>query len=186
MEMLARRTFTREEILARVARFKNLKGYDGGLPDSHMPGCERTLYNVIGFQPPAGAGGGVTSPVGDQAAQLAAIKISEGFNLGYCRAKPGHGPMMHNHDTNETFIPMTGVWRCSWENEKGEVESVDLNPLDVISFPPGAIRRFENVKGAESGEDAILMFVIGGNGPKAEFTDKAMNELAELGVWPRK
>ena len=60
MEMLARRTFTREEILARVARFKNLKGYDGGLPDSHMPGCERMLYNVIGFQPPAGAGGGVT------------------------------------------------------------------------------------------------------------------------------
>jgi hypothetical protein len=57
----------------------------------------------------------------------------------------GQGPMMHNHDTNETFTPMTGVWHCSWENEKGEVESVDLNPLDVISFPPGAIRRFENI-----------------------------------------
>jgi hypothetical protein len=39
----------------------------------------------------------LTSPVGDQAAALAAIKISEGFNLGYCRAKPGRGPMMHNH-----------------------------------------------------------------------------------------
>ena len=62
---------------------------------------------------------------------------------------------MHNHDTNETFIPMTGIWRCSWENEKGEVESIDLNPLDVISFPPGAIRRFENVTPGPSGEDAI-------------------------------
>ena len=30
------------------------------------------------------------------------------------------------------------------------------------------------------------MFVIGGDGPKAEFTDKAMKELADLGVWPRK
>jgi hypothetical protein len=110
----------------------------------------------------------------------------EGFNLGYCRAKPGKGPMMHNHDTDETFIPMTGVWRCSWENEKGEVESVDLNPPDVNSFPPGAIRLFENVQPAESGEDAILMFVIGGNAPKTEFTDKAMKELKELGVWPRK
>ena len=88
----------------------------------------------------------MTSPVGDDASRLAAIPISEGFNLGYCRAKPGKGPMMHNHDTNETFIPMTGVWRCSWENEAGKVEFVDLNPLDVISFPPGAIRRFENVK----------------------------------------
>jgi hypothetical protein len=28
---------------------------------------------------------------------LSAIPISEGFNLGYCRAKPGKGPMMHNH-----------------------------------------------------------------------------------------
>jgi hypothetical protein len=30
------------------------------------------------------------------------------------------------------------------------------------------------------------MFVIGGNAPKTEFTDKAMKELKELGVWPRK
>ena len=43
METLPRTTFTREEILARVARFKDLNGYDGGLPDSHMPGCERIL-----------------------------------------------------------------------------------------------------------------------------------------------
>src|SRR6516164_1949117 len=93
--------------------------------------------------------------------------------------------MMHNPETTETFIPMTGTWRCSWENEKGQVESIDLNPLDVISFPPGAIRRFENIQPAESGEDAVLMFVIGGNAPKAEFTDKAVKELKELGVWPQ-
>jgi hypothetical protein len=56
--------------------------------------------------------------------------ISEGFNLGFCRAKPGNGPVMHNHDTNEMFIPMTGTWRCSWENESGEVEFVDVGPYD--------------------------------------------------------
>jgi hypothetical protein len=97
METLPRITLSRAEMMKRVARFKDLKGSDGGLPDSKMPGCERTLYNVIGFQPPRGEGGAVTSPVGDDAARLAAIKISEGFNLGYCRAKPGHGPMMHKH-----------------------------------------------------------------------------------------
>ena len=96
METLPRIALSRTEMMMRVARFKDLKGFDGGLPDSKMPGCERTLYNVIGFQPPKGKGGAVTSPVGDDAARLAAIKISEGFNLGYCRAKPGHGPMMHN------------------------------------------------------------------------------------------
>jgi hypothetical protein len=168
-----------------VARFGALKGSDGGLPDSKAPQCERTLYNVIGFQPPQDASGAVTSPVGDDASRLSAIPISEGFNLGYCRARPGKGPMMHNHDTNETFIPMTGIWCCSWENETGEVESVDLGPLDVISFPPGAIRRFENVTPGPAGEEAILMFVIGGDGPKAEFTDAAMAELADAGVWPR-
>jgi quercetin dioxygenase-like cupin family protein len=120
----------------------------------------------------------VTSPVGGDAARAAAIPISEGFNLGYCKAKPGHGPMMHNHDTNETFIPMTGKWRCSWENEMGKVEHVDLDPLDVISFPAGAIRRLENVTSGDRDQENILMFVIGGNGPRAEFTDQAMQELA--------
>jgi hypothetical protein len=28
--------------------------------------------------------------------------------------------------------------------------------------------------------------VIGGNGPKAEFTDRSMAELAQAGVWPPK
>src|SRR5215475_2048680 len=184
METLPRVTLSRAEMMKRVARFRDLKGSDGGLPDSKMPGCIRTLYNVIGFQPPEGEAGAVTSPVGADASRLAAIKISEGFNLGYCRAKPGNGPMMHNHDTNETFIPMTGRWRASWENEKGEVEAVDLGPLDVVSFPPGVARRFENITPGDPNEEAILMFVIGGNGPKAEFTDESMTQLDRAGVWP--
>lgn len=185
MERLPRRGLPRTEMMKRVAFFRELKGSDGGLPDSKMQGCIRTLYNVIGFQPPKDEGGAVTSPVGDAAARMAAIKVSEGFNLGYCRAKPGNGPMMHNHDTNETFIPMTGTWRCSWENENGEVDFVDVGPLDVVSFPPGCARRFENITKGDPNEEAILMFVIGGNGPKAEFTDKSMDELVAAGTWAR-
>src|SRR6187431_468187 len=177
MEKLPRKYLSRDEMMKRVARFKDLNGFDGGLPDSKMPGSIRTLFNVIGFQPPEGHGENATSPVGDDAAKLAAIKISEGFNLGYCKAKPGNGPMMHNHDTNETFIPMTGTWRCSWENEKGEVDFVDAGPMDVVSFPPGCARRFENITKGDPNEDAILMFVIGGDGPRAEFTDESMKEL---------
>ena len=185
MEQLPRLYLSRDEMMKRVARFKDLVGFDGGLPDSKMPGCERTLFNVIGFQPPKGIGeGGVTSPVGADAARLAAIKISEGFNLGYCKAKPGHGPEMHNHDTNETFIAMTGTWRASWEDEKGKVDHVDLGPLDVVSFPPGMIRRFENITKGDPNEEAVLMFVIGGDGPRAEFTDDAMERLEKAGAWP--
>ena len=158
-ETLPRRGISRKAMLKRVARFRKLRGSDGGLPDSRMPGCERILYNVIGFQPPRTERGGKQSPVGLKAARMAAIKISEGFNLGYCRARPGKGPMLHNHDTNETFIAMTGIWRAIWENERGKLEHVDLKPLDLISFPPGAIRRFMNVTRGPKNKYSTLMFM---------------------------
>ena len=185
METLPRFGISRSDMMKRVARFKDLRGSDGGLPDSKAPQCERTLYNVIGFQPPKDSGGAVTSPVGDDASRLSAIPISEGFNLGYCRARPGKGPMMHNHDTNETFISMTGTWRASWEDENGKVDYVDLEPLDVVSFPPGMIRRFENVTKGDPNEEAILMFVIGGDAPQAEFSDDAIARIEKAGAWQR-
>ena len=185
-ETLPRIRVSRKNMMKRVARFNRLKGFDGGLPDSQMPGCERILYNVIGFQPPATEQDGKQSPVGEKAARMAAIKISEGFNLGYCRALPGKGPMLHNHDTNETFISMTGTWRASWENEKGRIEHVDLQPLDVISFPPGVSRRFMNVTRGPKNKYSVLMFVIGGDAPSAEFTAESMDELERKGVWPPK
>ncbi|MEM7466278.1 MAG: cupin domain-containing protein [Pseudomonadota bacterium] len=181
-EQIPRKYFTKEQMLQRVARFSDIEGSDGGLPDSYHPTAIRTLFNVIGFQPPEGENDGVVSPVGEKAARMAAIKISEGFNLGYCKALPGKGPMMHNHDTNETFIGISGKWRASWENEDGSVEHIDLDPLDVISFPPGAIRRFENVTDGPVDEESILMFVIAGDGPAAEFSREAMAELKEAGL----
>lgn len=181
-EQIPRRYFTRREMAKRVARFSSLKGSDGGLPDSHHPSAERILYNVIGFQPPAQEEGALTSPVGEKAARMAAIKISEGFNLGFCRALPGKGPMMHNHDTNETFICITGKWRASWEQPDGSVDYFDLDPLDVISFPPGCIRRFENVTKGPRNRYSTLMFVISGDGPQAEFSREAMAELLASGL----
>jgi mannose-6-phosphate isomerase-like protein (cupin superfamily) len=177
------RVWTRDEMMKRVARFKDLKGSDGGLPDSDVPECRRILYNVIGFQPPANPqNDATTSPVGQDASAMAAIPIAEGFNLGYCRAKPGKGPLMHNHDTNETFIAMSGRWRCEW-NEGAAMEHVDLEPLDVISLPVGVARRFMNVTYEEPDREHILMFVIGGNEPQAEFTPAAMQRCDD---WQRK
>ncbi len=167
------RNWSREEMLKRVARFSKLKGSDGGLPDSPLPECRRKLYAVIGFQPPMSDNPATTSPVGQDASAMPAIAIAEGFNLGYCKAKPGKGPLMHNHDTNETFIAMTGRWRCEW-NEGEAMQYVDLAPYDVISFPVGVARRFMNVTYDEPGREHLLMFIIGGNQPQAEFTPAAM------------
>ena len=168
------RTWNRDEMMKRVARFRHLKGSDGGLPDSPLPECRRKLYAVIGFQPPMDKQNeATTSPVGDDASAMPAIGIAEGFNLGYCKAKPGKGPLMHNHDTNETFICMTGRWRAEW-NEGDAMQYVDLDPYDVISFPVGVARRFMNVTYDEPGKEHLLMFIIGGNQPQAEFTPAAM------------
>jgi mannose-6-phosphate isomerase-like protein (cupin superfamily) len=180
------RSWGRDEMMTRVARFRTLKGSDGGLPDSPLPECRRKLYAVIGFNPPSSDNPAVTSPVGEDASSRPAIAIAEGFNLGYCKAKPGKGPLMHNHDTNETFIAMTGRWRAEW-NEGEAMEYVDLGPYDVISFPVGVARRFMNVTYDEPGKEHLLMFIIGGNQPQAEFTPAAMRrcEAFERGRGPR-
>lgn len=162
------RVWTRDQMMKRVALFKDLRGAKTGLPDSAMPECERELINVIGFEPPADS----HSPLGADSALRPAIPISEGFNLGYVRAKPGCGPLMHNHDTNETFIPMTGRWRCAW-NEGDDYQYVDVGPCDVVSFPAGVARRFENVTEGEPDVEHVLMVVIGGDAPQAEFTADA-------------
>ncbi|HEX9193384.1 MAG TPA: hypothetical protein VF871_06410, partial [Burkholderiales bacterium] len=79
----------------------------------------------------------------------------------------------------------TGTWRASWENERGRLEHVDLKPLDLISFPPGASRRFMNVTKGPKNKLSILMFVIGGNAPSAEFTSESMREIEAAGAMPR-
>lgn len=180
------RVWTREAMLKRVAKFSDLKGFSDGLQDSKVPESFKTTFNVIGFQTPENAGqGGVNSPVGQTASMNGAIKISEGFNLAYCRAKPGKGPMLHNHDTNETFICMTGTWRASWLNGEGKLEHVDLKPLDLISFPPGVVRRFQNVTRGPRNRDSILMVVIAGDAPSSEFTVDSMKRIERAGVMPK-
>ncbi len=172
------RVMSRAEMMKRIAFFKDLKGSMDGLPDSPLPECRRELINVIGFQPPA-EGSDVHSPVGANNAQASAINIAEGFNMGFARAKPGCGPLMHNHDTNETFMPISGKWRCEW-NEGKDLEYVDLGPCDVVSFPPGMARRFMNVTYDEPDQEHVLLFVIAGDQPGAEFTLAAMARVEEF------
>ena len=86
---------------------------------------------------------------------------------------------MHNHDTNETFMPITGKWRCEW-NEGEDFQSVDVGPCDVVSFPPGCARRFMNITENEPDVEHVLLVVIAGNAPKAEFTEKAYDRISEF------
>ena len=99
--------------------------------------------------------------------------------MGFVKAEPGKGPLMHNHDTNETFMPVTGKWRCAW-NEGDDYEEIIAGPCDVVSFPPGVMRRFECVEAPEGEKEAVMLFVIGGNAPAAEFSENAYRRIAEV------
>lgn len=168
------RVASRQEMLARVARFADLHGASTGLPDMKHPSGARTLMNVIGFSAPEKGG---LSPVGSAASAAAAIAINEGFNLGFARAKPGCGAFAHVHDTNETFMPLTGRWRFFF-NEGPEQEHVDLGPYDVISMPAGIARGFENISEGDPLEESLLLYVIAGTQPKVEYTENATQRFA--------
>ena len=172
--------WSRAEMLKRVARFADLQGFSDGLQDSALPECRKTVYNVLGFQAPEAAGvGGVNSPVGQNASANAAIKISEGFNLGFVKTRPGKGVAMHNHDTNETFVVISGRWRIEW-NEGKDLESIAAGPLDTISIPAGCARRFENITHDEPEGEHMLLFVVGGDQPQNEFTPGSMLRAEEF------
>ena len=146
-----------QEMQKRVARFKQLKYPPDRYPDSQLPGHERRNYLVVGK--------GLVVEGGND--PMSAIPIDEGFQMSYVTAEPGNGPMLHNHDTNETFVAIKGRWRVIWGTK--EEHSLDLDPLDVCSVPAFVPRRFINIEAAANGETGLLLTVQPGNAPNVEF-----------------
>jgi mannose-6-phosphate isomerase-like protein (cupin superfamily) len=130
---------TVEEMERRVARFAALRPTDDYV-DSAIPGCERTTWRVLGDPP---------------GAPLAA----EHFHLNLVCCEPGKGAPLHNHLTQEVFIPLNGTWEVFW-GPRGE-RSLRLGPWDTIAVPPGVSRGFRNV----GGETAYLIGIAGGRDP---------------------
>jgi mannose-6-phosphate isomerase-like protein (cupin superfamily) len=174
---------SRAAMLKCVARFKDLHRADHSLPDCEVPGYERTLINVIGFAaPPASGDVKAYSPLGAEA-KPAISHLKAGFGVGFVEAEPGKGVMMHNHDTNETFMPVAGAWRITWEGDTGN-ESVELDPLDVISIPPHLHRQFHCLSAPAGKAKGVMLVVIGGDQPAAEFSPEAEAILLARGLMP--
>ena len=83
--------------------------------------------------------------------------------MTYDPSAPGNGPILHNHDSNETFVAIRGRWRVIWGRH--EEHHVDLDPLDVCSVPPFVPRRFINVEAAADGQVGLLLTIQPGNAP---------------------
>lgn len=177
----------RPELLKRVARFADLARCKGGFPDSDLPGCDRALLNVLGFDPPdevAGDGDdSVMSPVGPNAADNSAIPVSEGFNLGFVECTPGNGVMSHHHDTNETFVVLSGRWRFTWNDSDDDY--IDLDPLDTVSFPVGLSRRFTNLESdtGDVNQPSLLLVVVAGDQPRAFMKPEFLEEAKATGKY---
>ena len=167
------------DVLKCVARFGDLSSTGRGLPDQEVEGFYRTFRNVVGFEAPEGEE--TFSPLGDDAKPHIA-HLKPGFGLGYVSAYPGQGVMMHTHDTNETFVVIEGTWMFEWEGDEGD-DHVVLTEKDVVSFPPGIQRRFECQSAREKNQEGIIMGVIGGDMPGAEYSPEAVERMKEEGVW---
>ena len=170
------RTFSREDMLKGVARFSELARCRTGLPDMDLPEGERAFLNVLGFDQPD-EGSGHTSPFRD-AAQAAITQISSGFGLSFLECEAGKGVLMHNHETVETFMCMEGVWRIEWEGDQGN-ESVEMRPVDFFACPVGVNRRFECVKAADGKNVGLLLGIIEGDAPGAEFSPGSWERIRE-------
>lgn len=161
-----------------VARFADLTRCNTGLPDMALPECERTFMNVLGFSQPVGEGR--YSPFGD----LAPATISHlraGFGLAFVACKPGRGVFMHLHDTVESFMVMHGTWKVEWELDSG-TDGVTLEALDFIACPVGVQRRFECIDAGAGREEGLLLGIIGGDAPAAEYSPAGIKRMAEAGI----
>ena len=136
---------SKEKMLERVARFKELEPSRQAFVDSRIPGHERLIFNVIGR--------GVT----EDTSLNPAITDARDFNLTLVHAAPGKGAALHSHPTVEVFIPLSGEWAIYW-GDNGETEIV-LGQWDTISVPPGVLRGFRNA----GNQDGYLMAILGGS-----------------------
>ena len=161
---MASRIVTKEEMLERVAVFKQLTPSARPLVDAVLPQFQREIFQIIG------------SGVTEDAAMKVPITAVEGFHLSIIKAGPKKGTGLHNHRTVEVFMPLTGTWAVIWGDD-GENE-LTLGPWDVISVPTGIMRGFRN----DSAEEAYMLAIVGGQDPgRVAWADDVMKAVRDKG-----
>ena len=149
----------------RVARFNKLNGSDLPMLDAVIPGCERTIYQVIG------------KGVSEDREQEIPITDNRGFNVAIVRCAPGKGTLHHDHKTMEVFMALTGKWKIFWGDDE-DSHYVILEPFDTASIPPNLMRGFRNV----GDEEALLLGTIEGAEPGGvRWRDDVLEEAERRG-----
>ena len=161
---MASRVVTKEQMLQRVARFKELTSSSRPLVDAVLPQFQREIFQIIG------------SGVTEDPTMKVPITAVEGFHLSIVKAGPGKGTGLHNHRTVEVFVVLTGTWSVQW-GDHGENE-LTLGQWDVISVPTGIMRGFRN----DSTDEAYMLALVGGDDPgRVAWADNVMNAVRDKG-----
>jgi quercetin dioxygenase-like cupin family protein len=139
-----------DPMAGRIARWEDIRAR--GIPvmfiDSVLPGHARMNYSVIG------------DTASENPSYEPILPAPHRFQIGMFEAPPGNGPAWHTHTYVELFVPLTGRWRFCYGLDADRPDDllgeVTLGPWDVISFPPGLWRSFENVSDANAVGLAVL------------------------------
>lgn len=130
---------TRDEMMSRIARFRDQAPDQTAFPDLDDPSRKRDVVYMI-------------SP--GETAGPAAISQPHNFHMAILTMRKGIRPATHAHPYNEVFMPLDSTFTFFWgENIE---ESVVLGPYDVISVPAGVFRTFENMEEREGHVMAIF------------------------------
>lgn len=152
-----------------ISRFEDIPGQEELWIDTRLPGHARTLFNVIGTN------------VAEHPDAHEAIPAVD-FNLAIVEAPPGNGAALHDHETVEVFMPLTGEWEVYYGDRSHELdgeERVILEQWDAIQIPPGVFRGFRNA----GDEEAYLMALTGGEDPgRVTWPTKIVDEAERLGL----
>jgi quercetin dioxygenase-like cupin family protein len=140
------RPISREEMLGNIFRFGQMPQTDRAFMDAVIPGHNRILMGALGH-------GAADENLRPQ------VEKAENYHIDFIKADPGNGAALHSHDSEETFICLTGKWRVSW-GDTGQ-DHIELDYLDGICCPPGVMRSFQNI----SDQTALMMAIIGGKEP---------------------
>jgi quercetin dioxygenase-like cupin family protein len=150
----------------RVARFKNLKGFDLAFVDALLPNGRKQNLKVIGK-------GVVENP-----AMTPPISESHGFTVSYIKVPPGGGANLHSHRTAEIFIPMNGKL-IVYFNSDGQDE-IELDPWDTISVPTDVMRGFRN----PGDQELVVLAMVGGDsgGGSVTWHDDVLGKARDTGL----
>ena len=131
--------------------------------DMQLPRFERERYVVLGRPHEATPGGPRTIE-------------NDHFTMVCITAEPGKGFASHAHSTVESFIVLSGHFRCT----SGD-QSVEVGPWDVVHVPPDLFHDLVNI-GSETG--VVMAINAGKHGAPITLDPKVLKELEAIGRKP--